>query len=427
MMTHRNRYRPERRSGASTRFARMDLSNQETGGFEPLLFKPPPNGRWCTVRAQWPPGRGMGISPPTIVGRCDASTTCAIDFVTHRWATKLVALREVRRPRESIAYLKVTFSRGCAERKVTFIKARESIAVEWIDPAWRRPRESIQNRSGPVGRGMPYDVGRVSDPTTNASMKLLHWWTTRLVVLQDIRPRESIACLKVIFSRGHVEKKVTFIKAQRRRPRESIQNRSGPIGRGMPYDVGRVSDPTTNASMKLLHWWTTKLVVLQDIRPRESIAWKNVTFSRSYAEKKVTFIRGIDPPWRRPRECIRVRSGSHDVDIGCRGRQRTPRGLARASDGSTLSDRDVGQPAELAFALNFRADGSDPGHCPRPREPVRENNRPQRPPGVGRSGEHGPRNRVWVRCVGESGSRGRGVSMRERVLKTRRAGVLYPC
>src|SRR3989339_164106 len=103
MMTHRNRYRPERRSGASTRFARMDLSNQETGGFEPLLFKPPPNGRWCTVRAQWPPGRGMGISPPLDVGQPVKLTTYA---GRHWWA---IALQEIgppgwfSRPRESIA------------------------------------------------------------------------------------------------------------------------------------------------------------------------------------------------------------------------------------------------------------------------------------------------------------------------------------
>lgn len=367
MMTHRNRYRPKRRSAASTRFARMDLSNQETGGFEPLMFKPPPNGRWCTIRAQWPPGRGVGISPPEDVGRVADSTANAC--------------------------LKVTFSRDHAEEKVTFIRG--------IDPPWRRPRESIQNRSGPVGSTLPEDVGRVADSTTRAFMKFGPWWATKLVALQEVnRPRESIACLKVTFSRGHAEKKVTFIKAQRRRPRESIQNRSGPVG----------SNPPSRFS-----------------RPRESIAGRKVTFGMGDAEKKVTFIKGIDPPWRRARESIRIRSGSHDVDIGCKGRRRTPWGLARASDGSTPSDRDVGQFGESAFAHSFRADGGHPGHRRRPREPVRENDRLQRPPGVGRSGEHDPRDRMWVRCVGESGSRGRGVSMRERVLKTRRAGVLSPC
>ena len=113
-----NRNRPERRSGAATRFARRDLPDQGAGGFEHLLFKPPPNGRIFRCEAascrgsgppgsgvQWPPGRGMGISPPS----CDYAG----------WGRASPPTR-FSRARESIAGMKVTFSMDDAERKVTF-------------------------------------------------------------------------------------------------------------------------------------------------------------------------------------------------------------------------------------------------------------------------------------------------------------------
>ena len=200
-----NRNRPERRSGAATRFDRRDLSDPEAGGFERLIFKPPPNGLifrceaascrgsgppgpggrdylttswvlrrggpWQIARAQWPPGRGM---PPGF------SEDWRFNSEWPREGRGLSPPCRFGRPRESIAGTKVTFSRDDAEMKVTFIRG--------LDLPLQRPRESIQNRSGPVG---------ISPPSRFS------------------RPRESIAGTKVTFSMDDAEKKVTFSRGTR--------------------------------------------------------------------------------------------------------------------------------------------------------------------------------------------------------------------